>query len=63
MDPYKVEFIVQGYYTYKEMWSALVGSTLPCQQERFNSHNGNAYRQRYTWSCLKYLTNAIFIHF
>ena len=36
---YEVEPIVRGYYIYKEIWSAAVGSTLPCLQERFNTHD------------------------
>ena len=36
----EVESIVQGYY--KEIWSAVVGSTLPCLQERFNAHDSYA---------------------
>ena len=36
---YEVESVVQGYYIYKEIWSAAVGSTLPCLQERFNTHD------------------------
>ena len=36
---YEVESFVRGYDVYKEIWSAAVGSTLPCLQERFNTHN------------------------
>lgn len=32
---FKVEFVVRGYNVYKDVWSAAVGITLPCQQERF----------------------------
>ena len=38
-EPYEVESVIQGYHIYKEMWSIAVDSTLPCQQERFNSHD------------------------
>ena len=34
---YDGESVVQGYC--KEIWSAAVGSTLPCLQERFNMHD------------------------
>ena len=37
---YEVESVVRGYY--KEIWSAAVGSTLPCLQERFNTHDSYA---------------------
>ena len=33
---YEVESVVRGYYFYKEIWSAAVGSSLPCLQERFD---------------------------
>ena len=36
---YEVESVVRGYYFYKEIWSAAVGSSLPCLQERFNTHD------------------------
>ena len=39
---YEVECVVRGYYVYKEIWSAAVGSTLPCLQERFNTHDSYA---------------------
>ena len=39
---YEVESVVQGYNVYKEIWSAAVGLTLPCLQERFNTHNSYA---------------------
>ena len=39
---YEVEPIARGYYVYKEIWSAAVGSTLPCLQERFNTHDSYA---------------------
>ena len=35
----EVECVVRGYYVYKDIWSAAVGSTLPCLEERFNTHN------------------------
>ena len=37
---YEVESVVRGYY--KEIWSAAVGSTLLCLQERFNTHDSYA---------------------
>lgn len=39
VEPYEVEFVIQEYHIYKEMWSAAVDSTLPYQQERFDSHD------------------------
>ena len=39
---YEVEYVVRGYYVYKKIWSAAVGSTLPCLQERFNTHDSYA---------------------
>ena len=39
---YEVESVVRGYYVYKEIWSAAVGSMLPCLQERFNTHDSYA---------------------
>ena len=37
---YEVESVVRDYY--KEIWFAAVGSTLPCLQERFNTHDSYA---------------------
>ena len=39
---YKVESVVRGYYFYKEIWSAAVGSLLPCLQERFDTNDSYA---------------------
>ena len=39
---YEVDSIVRGYYVYKEIWSAVVGSTLPYLQEIFNAHDSYA---------------------
>ena len=42
MELYKVESVVRGYYFYNEIWSAAVGLSLPCLQERFDTHNSYA---------------------
>ena len=39
VESYEVESVVRGCYVYKEIWS---GSTLPCLQERFNTHDSYA---------------------
>lgn len=42
VESYEVESIARGYHVYKEIWSAAVGSTLPCLQIRFNTHDSFA---------------------
>ena len=42
MEIHEVESIVRGYHIYKDIWSAAVGSTLSCWQERFNPHDSYA---------------------
>ena len=39
---YEVESVVRSYYVYKEIWSTTVGSSLPCLQKRFDTHNSYA---------------------
>ena len=41
-ESYEVESVVRGYHIYKEIWSAAVGTTLPCQQESFNPYDSYA---------------------
>ena len=43
---YEVESVVRGYY--KEIWSAAVGSSLPCLQERFDTNDNYAIGCRVT---------------
>ena len=38
-EPFEVESVVWGYHFYKDVWAAVVGTTLPCQQERFKPHD------------------------
>ena len=42
METHEVESAVRGYHIYKDIWSAAVGSTLSCRQERFNPHDSYA---------------------
>ena len=42
VESYKVESIVRVYHIYKDIWSAVVGTTLPWQ-ERFNLHDSYVY--------------------
>ena len=42
METHEVESVVRGYHIYKDIWSAAVGSTLSCRQERFNPHDSYA---------------------
>ena len=39
---YEVESVERGYYFYIEIWSAAVGSSLPCLQERFDTNDSYA---------------------
>ena len=45
VESYEVESVVRGCYVYKEIWS---GSTLPCLQERFNTHDMYSYAIGFT---------------
>jgi len=38
-ESFEVESVVRGYHIYKDIWSAAVGTTLPCRQESFNPHD------------------------
>ena len=42
VESYEVESVVWGYHIYKDIWSAAVGTTLPCRQESFNPHDSYA---------------------
>ncbi len=33
---FSVEAMVRGYHAYKDIWTAVVGEELPCQQKRAN---------------------------
>ena len=37
-----MESVVRRYHIYKDVWPAAVGTTLPCQVEKFNSHDSYA---------------------
>ena len=39
---YEAESVVQSYCVYKQIWSIAVGSSLPCLQERFDTHDSYA---------------------
>ena len=41
-ESYEVESVVRRYHIYKEIWSAAVGTTLPCRQDGFNPHDSYA---------------------
>jgi len=42
VESFEVESVVRGYHIYKDIWSAAVGTTLPCRQESFNPHDSYA---------------------
>ena len=41
-EPLEVESVVRGYHVYKDVWSAAVGTTVPCQVESFKPHDSYA---------------------
>ena len=37
METFQKESCVRGYHIYRELWDAVVGEELECQQEHFNA--------------------------
>ena len=38
-ESFTLQSMIRGYHVYKEVWDAVVGETLPCQQEGGNTHD------------------------